>query len=480
MTCRRNGPGKKKEEQIEDDLMAEFEDQDQEAGNVTRRVFIRTVAATAVQTAVFGVGCGAGRKEGQDADGDGDGDGEIPDTITPDQDAAVEDLPGERDAVPDEQTDPADAEEEEELPPEDISLHVFAARNATPAENVQNVIALAGGIARFVDHDDAVVLKPNGQWPLQGYTNTESLKALIDVILNRPGGFGGEIIVAEHVHRSTSEALTGDYCWNISPGYNRTNNWPDMSYFELMDEYHGRGIPNVTAVPLFDANASDEWDFVSGPEEVGEGMHGWVSGPYTTETNGRRVRLAHPIIRSPFSGRLIDLARGVWDGGAYTGQRVRLIFLPTLNNHGSFNSEDYAGPTSAVKCHLGIVPFDGPGDYTLHSVGYDSDAPDAVGEAVGHLITQILSPVFYLTCAEYTGHRSRTSEDATHTRTVGLCTDPVTLDYWMCRYVMLPIAPSQTFMDPSTDCNLRRTLLGCHGKGVGTLDESEMVVRETG
>jgi hypothetical protein len=54
--------------------------------------------------------------------------------------------------------------------------------------------------------------------------------ALIDVILNQPGGFAGEIILAEHVHRDPTTALNGSYCWNMSAGYNRTNNWPDMSY----------------------------------------------------------------------------------------------------------------------------------------------------------------------------------------------------------------------------------------------------------
>jgi hypothetical protein len=42
--------------------------------------------------------------------------------------------------------------------------------------------------------------------------------------------------------------------------------------------------------------------------------------------------------------------------------------------------------------------------------------------------------------------------------------------------VMYPCAASQTFMNPDNDNNLRKTLAGCHSKGVGTLDESEMVV----
>jgi hypothetical protein len=65
--------------------------------------------------------------------------------------------------------------------------HLYIARNGTPVTNVQRAIALAGGIQTYIGYDDAVVLKPNGQWPLQGYTHTQALKALIDAILNRPG-----------------------------------------------------------------------------------------------------------------------------------------------------------------------------------------------------------------------------------------------------------------------------------------------------
>jgi hypothetical protein len=357
--------------------------------------------------------------------------------------------------------------------------HVYVVRNGTPVTNVQCVVALAGGIESFVDYDDVVVLKPNGQWKNQGYTHTQCLKALIDVILARPGGFGGEVIIAEHVHRDPATALSGNYCWNMSTS-NRLNNWPDMNYLELVADYTARGHPNVTADPLYDVGQSPDWEAVAGPGDLSAGKQGWVRTTYTTAANGRTTRLSHAILRSSYSDKLIDLGRngGVWEGGGYNGQQVKLIFLPTLNNHGwGVSDEDYAGPTSAVKCHLGVVEFAGSGGYNLHSVGYDSGDPDAVGESIGHLITEILSPVFYLTCAEYTGYISRTDATAAHTRTVGLCADPVTLDYWMCKHVVQPIA-DQAFMNADNDGSLRQTLLGCNGKGVGTLDEAEIAVHQ--
>jgi len=234
------------------------------------------------------------------------------------------------------------------------------------------------------------------------------MKALIDVILSRPGGFNGEIIIAEHVHRDPTEAMSGSYCWNMSTG-NRLNNWPDLAYLGLVADYHSRGITIVTADPLYDSGQGT-WATVTGPAAVAAGKQGWVHQNYTTAANSRTIQLAYPILRSPYRDKLIDLKNGVWAAGSYTGQKVKTIFLPTLNNHGSLNSEDYAGPTSALKCHLGIQDFNvAGGTNSLHGVGYnDPISPRAMGESVGQLITTLIKPAFYLTCAEYTGYRGRT------------------------------------------------------------------------
>jgi hypothetical protein len=353
-------------------------------------------------------------------------------------------------------------------------VDVYVARNGSPVQNVNRVINLAGGIQHFIDVDDIVVIKPNGQWPNEGYTHTQCIKALIDMVLSRPGGFTGEVILMEHVHRDPTEAMNGNYCWNMSVG-NRVNNWPDMNYLDLIADYHNHGFVNVTANPLFDSGQGN-YVKVIGPASIGAGNQGWVHSLYTTTANGRTIELSYPILRSSHSDKLIDLKYGVWQGGSYTGQKVKLIFTPTLNNHGSFNSEDYAGPTSALKTHIGIVDFANIGsNYSLHSVGYQSPiSPQAMGESVGHLITQLLSPTFYMTCAEFTGYRSRTNPIAAQTRTVGLCSEPVTLDYWMCKYVMYPCATSQTFMNPDNDAHLRQALLGCISKGVGTVSEADI------
>lgn len=207
--------------------------------------------------------------------------------------------------------------------------HVYVARYGSPVINVQEVLRLAGGIENLVGHDDVVVLKPNGQWANQGYTNTLCMKALIDAILNRPGGFGGEVIIAEHIHRSPADAMSGSYCWNMSTS-NRKNNWADMNYLELETDYHTGGHPNVTAIPMYDVSQDGaHWAAVSGPGEVPAGKHGWVRLAAYTATNGRNLTPSYAILRSAYSDKLIDLsaAGGVWEGGSYNGQQVKLGFF---------------------------------------------------------------------------------------------------------------------------------------------------------
>ena len=78
---------------------------------------------------------------------------------------------------------------------------VYRAVKGNPQTNLERVIGLLGGIEKIIGADDVVVIKPNVQWWNQGAPNIQSLKALIDLIMERPGGFRGEVVVAENCHR---------------------------------------------------------------------------------------------------------------------------------------------------------------------------------------------------------------------------------------------------------------------------------------
>lgn len=347
---------------------------------------------------------------------------------------------------------------------------IYVSKNGTPATNMRKVIEMSGGIEAYIDADDAVVIKPNLQWPNQGYTHTLATKTLIEMILQRPGGFNGEILIAED-HVSFDNPKQG---WSATLE-NRVNNWPDMNYRQLIEDFQKLGHDNVTAAPISGGQ-------VNGPADGPGYVHFYYTTQNSPNANGRNTRMGYPILQSTYSGQMIDTKNGVWENGDYTGRNVKLIFLPTLNTH-----SNYAGITSAVKCHVGFVPLGGNSEYygvhsypETYSVGFRADLstnrPEASGECIGELISNTIQPTLYITVAEYAGHNGRTSHMAGHTRTIGLCKDPVSLDYWMSRHVLCPEGGSAANFDPINDNVFSRQIAGCHSKGIGTMDESQMTV----
>jgi len=86
---------------------------------------------------------------------------------------------------------------------------VYRTVNGSPAENVRKVVEMMGGIAKLFGEDDIVLIKPNAQWWNQGATNLAALSTFVDLIMERPGGFQGEVVIAENCHRGNSPAARG-------------------------------------------------------------------------------------------------------------------------------------------------------------------------------------------------------------------------------------------------------------------------------
>ncbi|MGE5742231.1 MAG: hypothetical protein ACM32H_09310, partial [Candidatus Aminicenantes bacterium RBG_16_66_30] len=74
---------------------------------------------------------------------------------------------------------------------------VYRAVNGGPAENLEKVLSLAGGAEKLFGADDIVILKPNLQWYNHGAPNIAAIDRLVSLIMDRPGGFRGEVVLAE-------------------------------------------------------------------------------------------------------------------------------------------------------------------------------------------------------------------------------------------------------------------------------------------
>ena len=83
-------------------------------------------------------------------------------------------------------------------------------------QNIAKVLELAGGIERYINATDVVVIKANGQWPNQGYTHTGCIKAVIDAILGIPG-FSGEILICDNIQKYGRAGQFGFYSTSEVP-----------------------------------------------------------------------------------------------------------------------------------------------------------------------------------------------------------------------------------------------------------------------
>jgi hypothetical protein len=354
---------------------------------------------------------------------------------------------------------------------------VYKVMNGTDCfQNIAKLWELLGGPAAYINPTDVVVIKGNAQWPNQGYTHTGCIKAVIDAILAIPG-FSGEILICDNIQGGGGGG--GTYGFDV-PSSGRINNWPTMNWTDLGTYYASQGKPVATvrwqndstwrspgAVPSFSV-----WNPANGP--------GWTR--YFLNYNGRNTYLSSPVFQSPITpGRMIDMKNGVWENGSYTGRKVKAIFMPTLNNHGS-GGEDYAGATSAIKSFYGATEiFHGSpsyisddyiwnGFYSIHANSYTQFDALAGGNLVGTYINNLYAPVLYITSAIYSGWYNRTAASgAAFTNTVLACTNPVTLDYVACRDVISPYA---AWLNPDRNNNTRKQIVGCNSQGIGTIDPS--------
>ena len=347
-----------------------------------------------------------------------------------------------------------------QIPPK---VKVYLVKNGDCFQNVSKIWEL-GGFDRYIDKDDFVVIKGNGQWENQGYTHTGCIKGVVDEILGI-SGFSGEVFICDNVQIYGGAERTG---FDATPPY-RINNWPDHNWTTLANAYKSDNKPVGVKRWL-----NSEGD-ISGPAD-GEG---WIRSyfPYY----GRDTYLSYPIFESPLSsGVMVDMKNGIWENGSYTGQKVKAIFMPNLNNHGSPSYEDYAGITSAVKSFFGATEIHGGVDgrfngyYNMHSSTYARDQADYAGELTARYISNLYSPVLHITAAMWSGHGSRTGiNDAAETKTVLACENPATLDYVACKYV---ISPYKSFLDPDQNNNTRRQITGCIAGGVGTINPAEFEI----
>jgi hypothetical protein len=366
---------------------------------------------------------------------------------------------------------------------------IYRSVNGSPEENMSRVIELIGGIERFVGPDDVVVIKPNVQWWNHGVPNLAAFGQFVEIIMNRPGGFNGEVVLGENVHRGAQPWKHAGWTQQFvrNSGLSQINNYNDLTN-HLKKKFGDRFTTSHWV------NAGDGGKRVYSPGD-GPGYvfcDGTGGLPKIEIDNGvagagfRKTIMTYPIFQTD-RGTMVDLKNGIWGKGRYTDQSLRFINFAAINHHST-----WCGMSSAVKNYLGVSDLSGGPDphndgkltddyYNFHSFPFDEWAPGPrtgmIGAEIGVYLNTIRKADLNIVTADWVGLVSRTEEPVARTRTVMACIDPVALDYHSSKYVLY--ANSRVMHHNPDDKNspTHQYLKACADHGGGEFDERKVAVK---
>ena len=368
---------------------------------------------------------------------------------------------------------------------------VYRAIHGSPHDNLMKVVEMLGGIENLVGSEDIVLIKPNVQWWSQGAPNLCALKSFVDLIMNRTGGFKGEVVIAENCHRGASPWKSAHSGWSSS--FQRNADLPNTSNVnDLCSQLKATYGTRFSTVHWIDVQVGAKRIF-SPSDGVGYVYCDGTGGiPLLQCDNGasgslrRSTIMTYPIFQTD-KGTIVDFKNGIWKKGSYTGQPLRFINFAALNHHSTF-----CGATSAIKNYMGITDLSGGGDpskggrlcadhYNFHSFAFNWSSPGPVPGMLGKEIASFMKTVrkadLNIVTAEWTGLSSRTDPPVAHTQVVAACTDPVALDYHTTKYILYPNSKLAIHNPDDKKSPVYQYLKRCADEGGGVFDESQVGIQ---
>jgi uncharacterized protein (DUF362 family) len=287
-----------------------------------------------------------------------------------------------------------------------------------------------GNTEGLIGSGDVIIIKINSQWNQRGGTNTDVLKSLIRHILDHPESFKGEVIIADNGQGMFgSRRGGGNLDWDETNSGDRRQSAQDVADFFDRQGYKVSGVlwDNFTRTRVKEF-------------EAGDGADGFVVEDGAKEPTGLVV--SYPKFTTKYGTR-VSFKKGVWDDAAkrYDSGKLKVINAPVLKNHGLYQV------TGAIKSYMGVPSNSLTGMSPHNSVGRGG---------MGALMVNTRFPVLTLLDMVYIapdrGPGSPYSS-AVQKNMIAASTDPVALDYWASKNVLIPAAKAAgsnrySIMDP--------------------------------
>ncbi len=274
----------------------------------------------------------------------------------------------------------------------------------------------------LIGKDDIIIIKVNSQWDERGGTNTDLLKALIQVIIEHPEGFNGEVVVADNGQAQYGSASGG----GGSLDYRRNNaENKDQSVQDVVDFF---AVSHKVSTYLWDTittNRVNEYN-------TGDLVDGYIVNTTVDQETG--IMVSYPKFRTKY-GTYISFKLGVWNPQEYfyDSNRIKVINMPVLKSHSGY------GVTASIKHYMGVVS-----DKLTSQLG--AQAHWTVGNGgMGTEMAETRFPTLNILDAIWVnavprGGPGTTYDNAIRVNIVAASTDPVALDYWGAKYILLQLA----------------------------------------
>ncbi|MFX0169543.1 MAG: DUF362 domain-containing protein [Candidatus Hodarchaeota archaeon] len=282
------------------------------------------------------------------------------------------------------------------------------------------------GPSGLIGSTDVVLIKINSQWDERGGTNTDLLRELIQSILDHPDGFNGEIVIADNGQGF------GSLNWEENNAEDESQSVRDVV----------RSFSTLHPVNMFD------WQSIRGIEvdeySDGDMNDGYILYDLPDADTG--IYVSYPKFQTR-DGTYISFKYGIWNGNSYEN-RLKVINLPILKSHLNY------GVTAATKHYMG-VQSEGSANPGGLANGHMSIATGGMGTLMAEArfpVLNILDAIWVnanpwpsFQCGPSTNY-----EEATRVNVLMASTDPVALDYWAAKHVLMQTASLVGYEDTYT------------------------------
>jgi len=291
-------------------------------------------------------------------------------------------------------------------------LKLYRSSNTGPTRGPEGLIA----------SDDVVIIKVNCQWDERGGTNTDLFGALIQALLDHPDGFTGEIIVSDNGQGEDRGSLGrgGSFTYTNNNGLDIS-----QSIQDVVDGFSGEG--RVSTYLWSDITETRAYEYSEGDMD-----DGYVVEETILSSTGLMVSYAKFTTEY---GTHVSFKKGVWsvEDEEYDSDVLKVINLSMLKSHTIY------GVTASVKNYMGV-----PSDLLTGQIaGRYLHTHGTIGRGgMGALMVNTRYPVLNLIDAIWINPIPLRGPMtpytvATQINVMTASTDPVALDYWSVKYILL-------------------------------------------